>query len=115
MYSHSNNLFLSELEPSKFYLSPNYPNPFREKTTIKYCVAYRTKVLLAVYNEESNEVIKLVNEEKNPGTYEVEFNVCHSRENLPEGKAGGNPKEETLFCRLEAGDYKNELKMLLIK
>ncbi|MBE0571079.1 MAG: hypothetical protein IH618_05990 [Ignavibacteriaceae bacterium] len=113
MYTHLSNGFENELEPSEFYLSPNYPNPFKEKTTIKYCVPYRTKVLLAVYNEESNEVIKLVNEEKNPGTYEVEFNACHSRENLPEGKAGGNPKEETLFYRLEAGDYKNELEMTL--
>jgi len=115
MYSHSNNLFLSELEPSEFYLSPNYPNPFREKTTIKYCVPYRTRVLLTVYNEKNEEIIKLVDEVKNPGTYEIEFTACHSRESLPDGKAGENPKEETFFYRFEAGDYQNVMEMLLIK
>ena len=110
MYSHSNNLFLNELEPSEFYLSPNYPNPFNEKTIIKYCVAYRTKVQIIVYNSEGKEIEKLVNEVKNPGTYEVEFDasICHSRES-------GNPQEEVLFYRLEAGDYKNGMEMLLIK
>ena len=114
MYSHSNNLFLNELEPSEFYLSPNYPNPFRKKTIIKYCVPYRTSVLLTVYNEKNEEIINLVDEVKNPGTYEVEFDasICNSRESLVDGKAGGNPKEETFFYRFEAGDYKNEIKML---
>jgi len=108
MNRHSNNLLLSELEPSEFYLSPNYPNPFREKTIIKYCVANRTRLLLSVNNEKNEEIIKLVDEVKNPGTYEIEFTACHSRES-------GNPQEEVLFYRLEAGDYKNEMKMLIIK
>ncbi len=69
---------MNDLEPSEFYLSQNYPNPFREKTIIKYCVAYKTRVKLTVYNSEGKEIKKLVDEEKNPGTYEVEFSVCHS-------------------------------------
>jgi len=69
-------------------------------------------VLLTVYNEKNEEIIKLVDEVKNPGTYEIEFTACHSRESLPDGKAGRNPKEETFFYRFEAGDYKNEIKML---
>lgn len=106
MYSHSNNLLLSELEPSEFYLSPNYPDPFREKTTIKYCVPYRTRVLLTVYNEKNEEIIKLVDEVKNPGTYEVVFqSTIGSRQS-----ASGS-----YYYRLEAGDYKNEMEMLLIK
>jgi len=114
MFSHLNNVFTTDLEPSEFYLSPNYPNPFKKNTIIKYCVPYRTSVLLTVYNEKNEEIINLVDEVKNPGTYEVEFDasICHSRESLPDGKAGGNPKEETFFYRFEAGDYKNEIKML---
>ena len=106
MYSHSNNIFFNELEPSEFYLSPNYPNPFKEKTTIKYCVPYRIKVLLAVYNDENHEVIKLVNEEKNAGTYEVVFQPKVDSRQLASG---------IYYYRLEAGDYKNEMEMLLIK
>ena len=71
-------------------------------------MAYRTRVLLTVYNEKNEEIIKLVDEVKNPGTYEIEFTACHSRES-------GNPQEEVLFYHLEAGDYKNEMEMLLIK
>lgn len=94
MYTHLNN----ELEPSEFYLSPNYPNPFRRKTTIKYCVAYRTRVLLAVYNEKNEEIIKLVDEVKNPGTYEVVFQAAVGSRQSANG---------SYYYRLEAGDYKN--------
>ena len=31
MLSHLNNSFMNEFEPSEFYLSQNYPNPFSGK------------------------------------------------------------------------------------
>jgi hypothetical protein len=105
----------NNLVPTEFYLSQNYPNPFKEKTTIKYCVPYKTKVRLAVCNSEGELVEELVNEEKKAGTYEVEFSTCHSRESLQESKAGGNQKERTYYFSLAAGDYKNEKKMTLSK
>ena len=110
MFAHSNNGFENDFEPNEFYLSPNYPNPFKEKTKIKYCVAYMTRVQLTVFDSEGNEIQKLIDEKKEPGTYEVEFfaSCCHSRE-------GRNPKERIYFCRLEAGDYRCELKMTLLK
>ena len=66
---------MDELTPSEFYLSQNYPNPFKEKTIIKYCVAYKTWVSLTIFNDEGEMIERLVNEEKDAGTYEVEFNV----------------------------------------
>jgi hypothetical protein len=108
MNSHLNNSFLTELEPQVFYLGQNYPNPFKEKTTIKYCVASAARVTLTVYNAEGRLIKKLVDEEKNPGTYEVEFSACHSCENM-------NPESEEYFYCLKAGDYKCEKKMQLIK
>ncbi len=96
-----------EVTPIKFFLSQNYPNPFSERTTIKYCVAYKTRVQIAVYDTEGNAIEKLVDEEKNPGTYEVEFSACHSCESR-------NPEGETYYYRLEAGDYKSEKRMQLI-
>ena len=71
---------MNELVPSEFYLSQNYPNPFKEKTTIKYCVAYKTRVKLTLCNSEEKRLERLVDEEKQPGTYEIEFSVCHSHE-----------------------------------
>lgn len=120
---------MDELEPSEFYLAQNYPNPFKESTVIKYCVAYKTRVNLKVFNAEGKEIEQLVDEEKKPGTYEVEFSVCHSGlpperdgESLParlvsdeserDGKADRNPDRGSYFYRLEAGEYRSEKKML---
>jgi len=102
------NIIMNEFIPSEFFLSQNYPNPFKEKTVIKYCVAYKTRVQLTVCDSDGGEIEKLVDEEKQPGTYEVEFSACHSSEN-------GNPQEEIYFCRLEAGNYLSEKKMEIIK
>jgi hypothetical protein len=104
------NPLMDELVPSEFYLSQNYPNPFSEKTIIKYCVAYKTKVKIEVFSAEDKMIERLLDKEKEAGTYEVEFDsfACHSRES-------GNPKEISYFYRLEAGDYKSQKKMLLSK
>ena len=101
---------MNEFIPSEFFLSQNYPNPFKDRTIIKYCVAFKTRVQLTVYNSEGKVIEELVDEEKKPGTYEIEFSAStfHSRE-------GGNPKEGTYFYRLEAGDYSSEKKMEIIK
>jgi hypothetical protein len=80
-------------------------------------------VKLTVLDAEGEVIDTLVNEEKKPGTYEVEFSTSRSRESLParlvsdeserDGKAGGNLKEGEFFYRLEAGDYSSEKKMIL--
>src|SRR3972149_1816084 len=103
----SSNSRMDDTTPLEFHLSQNYPNPFREKTVIKYCVAYKTRVQLTVYDTEGNEIEKLVDEEKQPGTYEVEFDasICHSGESAVGGR---NLTEGYFSYRLEAGDYKNE-------
>jgi hypothetical protein len=64
---------MNEYVPSEFYLGQNYPNPFKEKTTIKYCVPCKTRVRLTVYNAEGNMVEKLIDEVEEAGTYEIEF------------------------------------------
>jgi len=102
----NNNSLLDDLTPMIFQLSQNYPNPFKDRTTIKYCIAYKTKVKLKVYDEEHKEIETLVDEEKNPGTYEV---VIHP--SVFSQQSSG----DKYFYRLEAGDYKCEKKMELIK
>ncbi|OGU63690.1 MAG: hypothetical protein A2W30_05590 [Ignavibacteria bacterium RBG_16_36_9] len=97
---------MEELVPSEFYLCQNYPNPFKEKTVIKYCVAYKTRVKLTVYNAEGEVIEKLIDEEKKPGTYEVVFQSAVGSRQL----ANGN-----YLYRLEAGNFTSEKKMQLIK
>ena len=109
------NSILDDVTPLEFYLSQNYPNPFKDRTTIKYCVAYKTRVKLTVYDPEGEEIEKLVDEEKKPGTYEVEFSVFHLHGSLPDNRTCGNLSGEKYYYRLEAGSFKSEKKMLLIK
>ena len=116
MYSLYNGINATELEPSEFSVGQNYPNPFKEKTVIKYCVAYKTRVQIVVYDSEGKEIEKLINEEKKPGTYEVEFSTlrCHSGEsrNLPAGRQG-LPNGD-YFYQMFAGNYSSDKKWFCI-
>lgn len=93
---------LIALVPSEFSLSQNYPNPFSEKTTVKFCVAYRTEVTLEVLNGEGRKVRTLLDDEMDAGTYEVEYvakgghAAAGNASDLPEG---------VYVCRLQAGDF----------
>lgn len=73
---------MNDLEPSEFYLSQNYPNPFSKKTTIKFCVAYKARVELQIFNPEGEMIKILLDEEKEAGTYEVELNACGFNEGV---------------------------------
>ncbi len=61
--------------PSAFKLEQNFPNPFNPTTSIQYAVSSRQFVSLKVYDVLGNEIATLVNEEKEAGRYEVEFNA----------------------------------------
>jgi photosystem II stability/assembly factor-like uncharacterized protein len=61
--------------PEEFRLYQNYPNPFNPKTSIQYAISSRQFVTLKVYDILGNEIATLVNEEKQPGVYEVEFDA----------------------------------------
>ena len=101
---------MRELVPTEFYLSQNYPNPFTEKTVIKYCVSCIINVKITVFNSEGEIIETLINEEKEAGTYKVEFFSF----------AGPRGKKRYLlsgdyYYRFEAGEYKSEKKMMLLR
>jgi 5-hydroxyisourate hydrolase-like protein (transthyretin family) len=93
---------MEDIVPTEFQLSQNYPNPFKEKTTIKYCVPDKMKVRLEVFDSDKNRINTLINEIKEAGTYKVDFNANE----LVSG--------EYLY-RLESGDYFETKKMNIIK
>ena len=92
---------MDELVPSEFYLSQNYPNPYKKKTTIKYCVPDKILIKLTVLDSDMKIIDELENEVKEAGTYEVEF----SANDLIEG---------SYFFRLEAKGF-NKIKEMILK
>ena len=65
------------LSLENFNLEQNYPNPFNPTTTIRYSVPEKSFVTLKVYDIIGNEVVTLINEEKEPGSYVVTFNATN--------------------------------------
>jgi hypothetical protein len=77
--------------PKGFILEQNYPNPFNPSTTIKYNITTTDVVKLKVFNALGQEVATLVNEQKEPGTYSVNWDA--------KGVASG-----VYYYRLEVGN-----------
>ncbi|MBK7380986.1 MAG: T9SS type A sorting domain-containing protein [Ignavibacteriales bacterium] len=95
--------------PDRFELSQNYPNPFNPTTKIKYTIpstplsfGERLGVRLLVYDILGNEVATLINENQQPGTYEVELNAS----TLASG---------VYLYQINAGAFTSSKKMLLTK
>jgi hypothetical protein len=61
--------------PRKFELFQNYPNPFNPVTNIKYAVPKLSQVRIEIYNILGQRVQTLLNEEKPPGFYVVDFDA----------------------------------------
>ena len=95
---------MNDLEPTEFYLSQNYPNPFSERTTIKFCVAYKTKVRLEILDFEGESIKILVDKEKEAGTYEIEFNSSSGSSKLV---------NRVYYYLMEAGDFSTKKIMFL--
>ena len=62
---------MDDLVPSEFFLSQNYPNPFEDKTTIKYCLSEKSKANLIIFNSAGEKVMELFNKVQKAGTYET--------------------------------------------
>ncbi|MCB0281279.1 MAG: lamin tail domain-containing protein [Calditrichae bacterium] len=97
----------NEQIPNKYELSQNYPNPFNPTTTIKYQLAKKSDVNIAVYNLMGQKVSTLVNGNQNAGVYEV---VWNGKNENKKGVASG-----IYFLKMEAGDFSQIRKMTLIR
>jgi hypothetical protein len=67
--------------PSGFTLEQNYPNPFKETTTIDFLLEEPSHVVLEVFSIGGEKISLLANEKKSPGKYSVPF---HAKD-LPAG------------------------------
>jgi len=61
--------------PRIFELSQNYPNPFNPTTKISYSIPKNSFVKLEIFNTLGEKIAALVNEEKEVGYYDIEWNA----------------------------------------
>jgi hypothetical protein len=102
---------IGNIIPSKFELEQNYPNPFNPVTKIKFSITALSfpnapignpATVLRVYDILGREIRTLVNENLQPGTYEVTFDA-------------GNISSGIYFYKLSSGVFSDIKRMLLVK
>src|SRR4030095_13784623 len=88
--------------PQKYFLLQNYPNPFNPNTRISFGLLKASFVKLTVYNVLGEVAAILMNEQKQAGIYDINFNAS----NLSSG---------VYLYKLETENFTDVKKMLLIK
>lgn len=88
--------------PEQYTLYQSYPNPFNPTATISFELPTSGNVSLKVFNTLGEEVETLINDFKSAGKYSVQFN-------------GSRLASGVYFYRLQAGDFVQTRKMLLLK
>jgi hypothetical protein len=93
--------------PSRYSLSANYPNPFNPSTKIVFDLPESQNVKLVVFSVDGRRVATLRNELMSAGRHTVTWT---GRDDQGELAAAG-----AYFYRLQAGDFNETKKMMLIK
>jgi hypothetical protein len=88
--------------PNSLGLEQNYPNPFNPSTTIEFVLPKSAFVTLRVYDLLGRQVGELVNEKLGPSTHKTQWDAS--------GLASG-----VYFYRLQAGDFVETKKLLLVR
>jgi len=96
-----------ETRPEEFALQNNYPNPFNPSTTIKYQLPDAVDVRLEIYNVVGQVVRTLIGEQQNAGRYEYQWDATNNN--------GQSLSSGIYFYRLQAGEFQEVKKMLLMK
>lgn len=93
--------------PKSFGLEQNYPNPFNPITKLSYVVSHSSHVSIKVYDLFGREVAMLVNETKQPGEYEIEWN--------PSTNSDRALSSGVYFIRMIAGEYIATIRAIMMK
>jgi len=91
-----------ELNPHGFVLHQNYPNPFNPATTISWEVSREGHTTITIYDVMGRKVQTLINEHKQPGRYEINFDAS----DLSSG---------VYYYQLQSGNYRTTKAMMVVK
>ncbi|RPI13647.1 MAG: T9SS C-terminal target domain-containing protein [Ignavibacteriae bacterium] len=93
---------ISSQIPKEFFINQNYPNPFNPSTKIRFGLPKAADVKITIYDISGRVVSELVNGKLEAGEFETEWNATNYASGI-------------YFYRIEAGDYTNTMKMLMVK
>ena len=88
--------------PAGFALEDNYPNPFNASTTIRYTLPEPSEVLIEIYDVLGRKVATLAQGKQPAGDHQVTWNANDRSSGL-------------FFYSVQAGDFKQTRRMLLLK
>lgn len=95
------------LIPLTTRLNAAYPNPFNPSTSISYDLAENSRVIMEVFNIKGQKIKTLLNQDVNSGRYSILWN---GKDDYNKSVASG-----VYFCRMQAGKYHQQKKLMLIK
>ena len=96
-----------KLNPIRFFVSNNYPNPFNPVTTLRYDLPENSMVNIRVYDMLGRQVKELVNNYQNAGFKSIIWNATNDF---------GKPAAAGVYLyKIQAGDYVQIKKMVLLK
>jgi len=98
---------ITAYNPNTFRLNQNYPNPFNPTTNLSYELSADSYVTISVYDLLGNMVKNLVSEYQNSGFKSIQWNATNNQ---------GQPVSAGVYLySIEAGDYRQTKKMILLK
>ncbi|MAT39872.1 MAG: hypothetical protein CL946_09750, partial [Ectothiorhodospiraceae bacterium] len=100
---HSNGI---DLTPREFGLAQNFPNPFREHTTISYTVAEPSHVSIEVYNRLGERVATIVDGWSEAGAFAVDWHTGSPAGRMPAG---------TYVLRMQAGSFSTTSNITILR
>ncbi|HMQ68514.1 MAG TPA: choice-of-anchor B family protein [Ignavibacteria bacterium] len=96
--------YTSSIVPEKYSLDQNFPNPFNPSTKISFSLPSNSNVTLNIYSTSGKQVAELLNDRRDAGNYEVNFDA--SKYGLSSG---------VYYYTFKANGFSETKKMLMIK
>jgi hypothetical protein len=98
--------------PTVSALHQNYPNPFNPVTNFQFTIGNLQFVSLKVFDVLGREIATLVNEVKQPGSYEVQWDASNVSGGI---SAKGGYASGVYFYRLQTNGFTATKKLVLMK
>lgn len=93
--------------PQRYALHQNHPNPFNPETVISYELPEASYVKLSIYNLLGQRVAQLVDEDQGAGYHRIVWSGVDDE--------GRKLTSGVYLCRMEAGDFVQVRKLVLVR